>query len=161
MDRMKREFKVDALVGRPRVAYRETILNRVEKIEGKHIRQTGGRGQYGHVVLSLEPREAGAGYEFVNKITGGAIPREYIPAVDKGIQEQMNNGILAGYPVVDVRVVLYDGSFHEVDSSEVAFRIAGSQAFKAGAAKAGPVLFGADHERGGSDPGGVPGHRQR
>ena len=141
VDRMRREFNVVAQVGRPRVAYRETICKKLERVEGKYIRQSGGRGQYGHVVLSLEPREPGAGYEFVNKITGGSIPREYIPAVDKGIREQMNNGIIAGYPVVDVKVVLYDGSFHDVDSSEVAFRIAGGQAFRAGVSKAVPVLL--------------------
>jgi elongation factor G len=141
VDRMKREFKVEANVGKPQVAYRETIRKTLEKAEGKFIRQSGGRGQYGHVLLKLEPQEPGAGYEFINEIVGGAVPKEYIPAVDKGIQEQMTNGILAGYPVVDVKATLYDGSYHEVDSSEMAFKIAGSMAFKEGASKANPVLL--------------------
>ncbi len=141
VDRMKREFKVEANVGKPQVAYRETIRNTVEKAEGKFVRQSGGRGQYGHVVLKLEPRESGAGYEFVNEIVGGVVPKEYIPAVDKGIQEQLKNGIIAGYPVVDVKVSLYDGSYHDVDSSEMAFKIAGSMGFKEGCAKAKPVLL--------------------
>jgi elongation factor G len=141
VDRMKREFKVEANVGKPQVAYRETIRKTLEKAEGKFIRQSGGRGQYGHVLLKLEPQEPGAGYEFINEIVGGAVPKEYIPAVDKGIQEQMTNGILAGYPVVDVKATLYDGSYHEVDSSEMAFKIAGSMAFKEGANKASPVLL--------------------
>ena len=141
VDRMKREFKVEANVGKPQVAYRETIRKTLEKAEGKFIRQSGGRGQYGHVLLKLEPQEPGTGYEFVNEIVGGVVPKEYIPAVDKGIQEQMTNGILAGYPVVDVKATLYDGSYHEVDSSEMAFKIAGSIAFKEGAGKAGPVLL--------------------
>jgi elongation factor G len=140
VDRMKREFNVEANVGKPKVAYRETIRNAVDQ-EGKFIRQSGGRGQYGHVWVKIEPREPGAGYEFLNKIVGGAIPKEYIPAVDKGIREQMENGILAGYPVVDVRVSLFDGSFHDVDSSEIAFKIAGSMAFKEGALKAKPVIL--------------------
>lgn len=140
VDRMKREFNVEANVGKPQVAYRETIRQKVEQ-EGKFVRQSGGRGQYGHVVLKIEPQEAGSGYEFVNEIVGGVIPREYIPAVDKGIQEQMQNGVIAGYPVVDVKVTLFDGSFHEVDSSEMAFKIAGSMGFKQGAAKAKPVLL--------------------
>lgn len=140
IDRLKREFQVDANVGNPQVAYRETITESVEQ-ESKFIRQTGGRGQYGHVWLRIEPMESGLGYEFVNKIVGGAVPREYIPAVDKGIQEQIQNGILAGYPVVDVRVTLYDGSYHEVDSSEKAFKIAGSQGFKEGALRAGAILL--------------------
>ena len=140
VDRMKREFSVDANVGKPQVAYRETIRARVEQ-EGKFVRQTGGRGQYGHVYLRIEPNEQGAGYEFVNEIVGGAVPREYINAVDKGIQEQMGNGVIAGYPVVDCKVALYDGSYHDVDSSEVAFKIAGSMAFKEGAHKAKPVLL--------------------
>ncbi|MFN3234737.1 MAG: elongation factor G [Gammaproteobacteria bacterium] len=140
VDRMKREFNVEANVGKPQVAYRETIRQLVEQ-EGKFIRQSGGRGQYGHVWLRIEPREPGEGYEFVNDIVGGVIPREYIPAVDKGIKEQMENGIIAGYPVVDVKVSLYDGSFHDVDSSEVAFKIAGSMCFKEGALKARPVLL--------------------
>ena len=140
VDRMLREFSVDANVGKPRVAYRETIRNSVEQ-ETKYIRQTGGRGQYGHVWLRIEPNAPGEGYEFVNKIVGGAIPREYIPAVDKGVKEQLENGVVAGYPVVDVKVTLYDGSFHDVDSSEMAFKIAGSQCFKAGAQKANAVLL--------------------
>ncbi len=140
VDRMKREFKVDANVGAPQVAYRETIRRAVEQ-EGKFVRQSGGRGQYGHVWLRLEPREPGSGYEFVNAIVGGVVPREYIPAVDKGAQEQMQNGVIAGFPVVDVKVTLYDGSYHEVDSSEMAFKIAGSIGFKEGAKKASPVLL--------------------
>ncbi len=140
VDRMKREFNVEANVGAPQVAYRETIRKPVEQ-EGKFVRQTGGRGQYGHVWLKLEPQERGAGYEFVNAIVGGVVPREYIPAVDKGVQEAMETGILAGYPVVDVKVTLFDGSYHDVDSSEMAFKIAGSMGFKEGAKKADPVLL--------------------
>ncbi len=140
VDRMKREFKVDANVGKPRVAYRETIRKSVEQ-EGKFVRQSGGRGQYGHVWLRLEPREPGAGYEFINGIVGGVVPREYVPAVDKGVQEQMQKGVLAGYPVVDVKVTIFDGSYHEVDSNEMAFKIAGSMGFKDGALKAGAVLL--------------------
>jgi elongation factor G len=139
VDRMKREFKVEANVGAPQVAYRETIRKSVEQ-EGKYIRQTGGRGQYGHVWLRIEPLETG-GYEFVNAIVGGVVPKEYIPAVDKGVQEQLQNGILAGYPVVGVKVTLFDGSYHDVDSSEMAFKIAGSMCFKEGARKAAPVLL--------------------
>ncbi len=140
VDRMQREFKVEANVGKPQVAYRETIRSPVEQ-EGKFVRQSGGRGQYGHVYIKIEPREPGEGYEFVNAIVGGVVPKEYIPAVDKGIREQMENGVIAGYPVVDCRVTLYDGSYHDVDSSEMAFKIAGSMAFKEGAAKASPVLL--------------------
>ena len=140
VDRLKREFSVEAAVGNPQVAYRETIRSTVQQ-ESKYVRQTGGRGQYGHVWIKIEPREPGEGYEFINKIVGGVIPKEYIPAIDKGIQEQMKNGILAGYPVEDVQVTLYDGSFHDVDSSEMAFKIAGSIAFKEGAKKANPVLM--------------------
>ncbi len=140
VDRLKREFKVDANVGKPRVAYRETIRKTVEQ-EGKFVRQSGGRGQYGHVWLRLEPRAPGDGYEFVNAIVGGVVPREYVPAVDKGVQEQMEKGVLAGYPVVDVKVTIFDGSYHEVDSSEMAFKIAGSMGFKDGALKAGAVLL--------------------
>jgi elongation factor G len=141
VDRLRREFNVDANVGKPQVAYRETITKLVHKVDLKFARQTGGRGQYGHVVLDLEPTGPGGGYEFLNKISGGAIPREYIPAVDQGIQEAMENGVKAGYPLVDVRATLIDGSFHEVDSSEMAFKIAGSMALKEGARKAGPVLL--------------------
>jgi len=140
VDRMKREFGVAANVGAPQVAYRETIRKTLEQ-EGKYIRQTGGRGQYGHVWLRLEPKEPGEGYEFVNGIVGGVVPREYVPAVDKGVQEQMQNGILAGFPVVDVKVTIFDGSYHDVDSSEMAFKIAGSMCFKEGARKASPVLL--------------------
>ena len=140
VDRLSREFNVDANVGRPQVAYRETIRQSVEQ-EAKFVRQSGGRGQYGHVYIKMEPQEPGIGYEFVNDITGGVIPREFIPAVDKGIQQQMSNGVITGFPVVDVKVTLYDGSFHDVDSSEVAFRVAGSMAFKEGALKANPVLL--------------------
>ncbi len=140
VDRMKREFSVEANVGKPQVAYRETIRQMVEQ-EGKFVRQSGGRGQYGHVYLRIEPNEPGEGYEFVNAIVGGVIPREYIPAVNKGIQEQMENGVIGGYPVIDVKVTLYDGSYHDVDSSEMAFKIAGSQCFKEGARNASPVLL--------------------
>ncbi len=140
VDRMKREFKVEANVGKPQVAYRETIRKTVEQ-EGRFVRQSGGRGQYGHVYLRLEPKEAGTGYEFVNGIVGGVVPKEYIPAVDKGVRQQMENGVVAGYPVVDCRVTLYDGSYHDVDSSEMAFKIAGSMAFRDGALKADPVLL--------------------
>lgn len=140
VDRMKREFNVEANVGKPQVAYRETIRKVVEQ-EGKFVRQSGGRGQYGHVWIRIEPKDPGTGYEFVNGIVGGSIPKEYIPAVDKGIKEQMENGVIAGYPVVDVKVTLFDGSYHDVDSSEMAFKIAGSMGFKAGALKASPVLL--------------------
>jgi elongation factor G len=140
VDRMKREFRVVANVGKPQVAYRETIRKTVEQ-ESKFVRQTGGRGQYGHVFLRLEPRASGEGYEFENAIVGGAVPKEYISAVDKGIQEQMENGVVAGFPVVDCRVTLYDGSYHDVDSSEMAFKIAGSMGFRDGAKKASPVLL--------------------
>jgi len=140
VDRMRREFKVEANVGAPQVSYRETIRATVEQ-DTKFARQSGGRGQYGHVLIRVEPQEAGGGYEFVNAIVGGAVPKEYIPAVDKGIQEAMKNGILAGFPMVDVKVTLYDGSYHEVDSSEMAFKIAGSMAIKEAAAKAKPVLL--------------------
>ena len=140
VDRMKREFSVEANVGAPQVAYRECIRKPVDQ-ESKFVRQSGGRGQYGHVYLKIEPQEPGSGYEFVNEIVGGAIPKEYIPAVDKGIQEQMLNGVIAGYPVEDVKVTLYDGTFHDVDSSEMAFKIAGSMGFKEGAKKADPALL--------------------
>jgi len=140
IDRMKREFGVDANIGRPQVAYRETITETVEQ-EHKYAKQTGGRGQYGHVFLRLEPQELGAGYEFLDEIKGGVVPREYIPSVNKGIQEAMQSGVVAGYPVIDVKVALYYGSYHEVDSSEHAFKAAAIQAFKAGARKARPQLL--------------------
>ena len=141
VDRMRREFDVEANVGKPQVAYRETIRKLVEKAEGKFIKQSGGRGQYGHVVFRMEPGTPGAGFEFVNEIVGGTIPKEFIPAVEKGVAEQMNNGVLAGYPMLDVKVTLYDGSYHDVDSSEVAFKIAASMGFKDGAKRADPVLL--------------------
>jgi elongation factor G len=140
VDRMMREFKVEAEVGQPQVAYRETIKTAVEQ-EYKYAKQSGGRGQYGHVFLKIEPMEPGSGYEFVDAIKGGVVPREYIPAVDKGVQEAMQNGVLAGYPVEDVKVTLYDGSYHDVDSSEMAFKLAGSMCFKEGAKKANPVIL--------------------
>jgi elongation factor G len=140
VDRMKREFNVEANVGKPQVAYRETIRSTVKQ-EGKFVRQSGGRGQYGHVYLRIEPTPPGSGYEFVNAIVGGVVPKEYIPAVDKGVREQMENGVIAGYPVVDCKVTLYDGSYHDVDSSEIAFKIAGSMGFRDGALKANPVLL--------------------
>jgi elongation factor G len=140
VDRMKREFKVEANVGKPQVAYRETIRGKVEQ-EGKFVRQSGGRGQYGHVWLRLEPLEEGKGYEFANEVVGGVVPREFIPAVDKGVQEALRSGVIAGYPVVDVKVAIFDGSYHDVDSNEMAFKIAGSMAFKEGFAKARPVLL--------------------
>ncbi|MRR06879.1 MAG: elongation factor G [Deltaproteobacteria bacterium] len=140
VDRLMREFKVEATVGKPQVAYRETISKKV-KVEGKFVRQSGGRGQFGHVWLEIEPQEPGVGYEFVDAIKGGVVPREYIPAVDKGIQEAMENGVLAGFPVVDLKVSLIDGSYHDVDSSEMAFKIAGSIGFKDGCSKASPVLL--------------------
>ncbi len=141
VDRLKREFKVDANVGRPQVAYRETIGQAVEKIQGKFVRQTGGRGQYGHAVINMEPLPAGEGYEFIDKVVGGKIPKEYIPSIDMGIQEAMESGVLAGYPVVDIKVVLVDGSYHDVDSSEMAFKIAGSMAFKEAMKRAKPKLL--------------------
>jgi len=140
VDRLMREFKVEANVGKPQVAYRETVTKKV-KVEGKFVRQSGGRGQYGHVWIEVEPQEPGKGYEFIDAIKGGVVPREYIPAVDKGIQEAMDTGVLAGFPVVDFKVTLIDGSYHDVDSSEMAFKIAGSMGFKEGCAKAGPVLL--------------------
>jgi elongation factor G len=141
VDRLKREFSVDANVGKPQVAYRETVRKEVHKVETRFVRQTGGKGQFGHVVIDLQPTGPGGGYEFINKIVGGKIPREYIPAVDQGIQEALDNGILAGYPMVDVRATLIDGSYHEVDSSEMAFKIAGSMAVKDAARKADPVIL--------------------
>ena len=140
VDRLKREFKVDVNVGRPQVSYRETIRKAVEA-EGKYIRQTGGHGQYGHCWIKLEPLEAGKGYEFVDKIVGGVIPKEYIPAINNGIQEAKQNGVLAGYETVDFRATVFDGSYHDVDSSEMAFKIAGSMAFREAAKKADPVLL--------------------
>ena len=141
VDRLVREFNVDANVGKPQVAYRETIRNKVDKVEGRFVRQSGGRGQYGHVVIEMQPNVPGGGYEFESRIQGGAIPREYIPSVDDGIQEAMSTGVLAGYPVVDIKVALIDGTYHEVDSSDMAFKIAGSLAFKNAAQKAKPVLL--------------------
>src|SRR5207302_5596720 len=140
VDRMKREFSVEANVGKPQVAYRETIRKTVESVEGKFIKQSGGRGQYGHVVLKLEPNP-GKGFEFVDAIKGGAVPREYIPAVEKGLKETLTNGVLAGYPVVDVKVTLHYGSYHEVDSNENAFKMAASIGFKEGMRRAHPVLL--------------------
>ncbi|MCG2603071.1 MAG: elongation factor G, partial [Achromobacter sp.] len=141
VDRMKREFGVEATVGKPQVAYRETIRKTCDEVEGKFVKQSGGRGQYGHVVLKLEPQEPGKGYEFVDAIKGGVVPREFIPAVDKGIRESLNAGVLAGYPVVDVKVTLFFGSYHDVDSNENAFKMAGSMAFKEGMRRADPVLL--------------------
>ena len=145
VDRLLREFKVEANVGAPQVAYKETITKKVDQ-ETKYKRQSGGSGQYGHVKIIVEPNEPGKGYEFVNAVVGGAIPKEYIPAIDAGIQGALQAGVLAGYPVVDVKVTLYDGSYHEVDSSEMAFKIAGSMAFKEACRKAGPVHAGACDE---------------
>src|SRR5262249_46599836 len=141
VDRMVREFSVAANVGKPQVAYRETITVPVEKVEERYVRQTGGRGQYGHVVISLEPTGPGGGYEFVDKITGGVVPREYTPAVEAGIQEAMGGGVLAGSPLVDLGAILTYGSYHDVDSSEMAFKIAGSMALKKAARPAKPVLL--------------------
>jgi elongation factor G len=141
VDRLKREFGVEANVGRPQVAYRETIRKRAEKVEGKFVRQTGGRGQYGHVVINIEPGATGSGFIFENKIVGGSIPREYIGPVEAGAREALDSGILAGYPVIDLKVELIDGSFHDVDSNEMAFKIAGSMALKEGLRRAGPVLL--------------------
>jgi elongation factor G len=141
VDRMKREFKVQANVGRPRVAYKETITRPVERAEFRYVKQTGGRGQYGHVVLEIEPAAPGNGITFEDKIVGGVIPKEYISAVEKGIRDSVDNGVVAGYPVVDIHVRLYDGSYHEVDSSEMAFKLAASMAFKEGLQKGHPVLL--------------------
>jgi elongation factor G len=141
VDRMLREFNVDATVGKPQVAYRETITQRVEKLVYRHVKQTGGSGQFAHVVIDIEPTGPGGGYEFVDKITGGKIPKEYIPSVDQGIQAALTSGVLAGYPMVDVRATLTDGSFHDVDSSEMAFKIAGTMAFKEAARKAKPAIL--------------------
>jgi len=141
VDRMKREFNVDAAIGEPQVAYRETIRKDGVEAEGKFIRQTGGRGQYGHVWLRLSQNEQGKGFEFINSIKGGVVPSEYITPVRKGVEEALNNGVIAGYPVVDVKVELYDGSYHDVDSSELAFGIAGSMAVQAGVKSANPVIL--------------------
>jgi elongation factor G len=141
VDRMLREFRVQANIGRPRVAYRESITRPVAKVDHKYVKQSGGHGQYGHVVISLEPSERGSGILFVNKIVGGAIPKEYISAVEKGIKEAADSGVLAGYPVVDMKITLFDGSFHEVDSSEMAFKMAASMAFKEGVQRGSPVLL--------------------
>jgi len=141
VDRLLREFKVDANVGRPQVAYRETVRNPVHGIRGRFVRQSGGRGQYGDAVIDMEPNQQGAGYEFENKIVGGSIPREYIPSIDAGIREAMEAGVLAGFPVVDIKVQLVDGSYHDVDSSEMAFKVAGSMAFKEASKRAKPVLL--------------------
>ncbi|MDO8987885.1 MAG: elongation factor G, partial [Coriobacteriia bacterium] len=141
VDRLLREFKVEANIGKPQVAYRETAGKRVDGIDMKFARQSGGRGQYGHVVINVVPQEPGAGYEFASKIVGGSIPKEYVPAVDKGIREAINTGVMAGFPVVDIKVELVDGSYHEVDSSEMAFKIAGSMAIKEGLRKAQPTLL--------------------
>ena len=141
IDRMKREFRVEANIGKPQVAYRETLRRAVDKVEYTHKKQSGGSGQYGRVIIALEPQEAGAGYEFVNAVTGGRIPREYIPAVDQGIKDAMAFGPLAGYPVEDIKVTLLDGAYHDVDSSELAFKIAGSMVFKEAARKADPALL--------------------
>jgi elongation factor G len=139
VDRMKREFGVEANVGKPQVAYRETIRKRVEDVEGKFVRQSGGKGQYGHVVLRIEPNEPGKGFEFLDEIKGGVVPREFIPAVEKGLRETITAGVLAGYPVVDVKVALTFGSYHDVDSNENAFKMAASLGFKDGCRKASPV----------------------
>ena len=141
VDRMKREFGVEANVGKPQVAYRETIRKTIEDAEGKFVRQSGGKGQYGHVVFTVEPQEPGKGFEFVDAIKGGVVPREYIPAVEKGVIEALNQGVMAGYPVVDVKVTLTFGSYHEVDSNENAFKMAGSMAFKEAMRRASPVIL--------------------
>ena len=161
VDRLQREFKVGVNVGKPQVSYRETIRARVENVEGRFVRQSGGRGQYGHVVINMEPAEPGSGFIFENKIVGGVIPKEFIGPVEQGIKEAMQNGVLAGFPVIDVKVELVFGSYHEVDSSEAAFKIAGSMAFKAAAQKAKPVLLEPVHEGRGHRAGGVHGRRDR
>ena len=141
VDRLRREFSVEANIGRPQVSYRETIRSRSEKIEGKFVRQSGGRGQYGHVVINIEPLESGGGFVFEDRVKGGVIPREFISSVEKGIKEALDSGVLAGYPVIDLKVELIDGSYHDVDSSEMAFRIAGSMAIKNGVKRSAPVLL--------------------
>ena len=151
VDRMKREFKVEANVGAPQVAYRETFTKSAQ-VEGKFIRQSGGRGQYGHVWVEFSPNEPGKGFEFENAIVGGVVPKEYIPAVQAGIEDAMQNGVLAGYPVVDIKAKLYDGSYHDVDSSEMAFKIAGSMALRAAAEKCDPVSARTNHESRSNDP---------
>ncbi len=162
VDRMRREFKVEANIGRPQVAYRETVRKQVEKVEYTHKKQTGGSGQFGRVIINLGPTGGdGGGYEFENKVTGGRIPREYIPSVDAGCQEAAEFGVLAGFPMVDVKVTLTDGSYHEVDSSELAFKIAGSMAFKKAAALANPVLLEPVMERRGDHARGLHGRRDR
>ena len=159
VDRMKREFGVEASVGKPQVAYRETIRKVVDSVEGKFIKQSGGRGQYGHVVLKVEPSEPGKGFEFVDAIKGGAVPREFIPAVEKGLRETLPAGVLAGYPVVDVKVTLHYGSYHEVDSNENAFKMAASMGFKEGMRRAKPGAARADDGGRGRDPRGLLGQR--
>ena len=160
VDRMLREFKVDANVGRPQVAYRETVRQPVEKVEGRFVRQTGGRGQYGHAVINLEPAP-GEGFDFVNKIKGGSIPSEFIPAVEQGVEEALETGVKAGYPMVDVRVTLTDGSYHDVDSSEMAFKVAGSMALPRGRPAREAGAAGAGHGGRGRDARGVHGRRDR
>ena len=161
VDRMMREFNVEAHVGKPQVAYRETITQPVEKVEVRYVRQTGGRGQYAHVVIALEPTGPGGGFEFVDEIKGGVVPREYIPAVDSGIQEAMQGGVVAGYPLVDLRAQLTYGSYHDVDSSEMAFKIAGSMALKEAAKKAKPAAARTGHGRRGRHARGLHGRRHR
>ena len=160
VDRLRREFKVEANVGKPQVAYRETVRHEaVMHAEGKFVRQSGGRGQYGHAIIDMEPNEEGKGYEFENAIVGGVIPKEYIPSIDKGIQEALETGVIAGYPVVDIKVTLIDGSYHEVDSSEAAFKIAGSMAIKEALRKSDPILLEPVDGRRGRDPRAVHGRR--
>ena len=161
VDRMLREFRVDAHVGKPQVAFRETIRHSVEKVEERYIRQTGGRGQYGHVVINLEPTGPDGGYEFIDKIVGGIIPKEYISSIDAGIQEALQGGVLAGYPMVDVRATLVHGSYHDVDSSEMAFRIAGSTGGQEGGPQGVAGASRADHGRRGGHPRGLHGRRHR
>ena len=161
IDRMKREFRVEANIGKPQVAYRETLRRVVAKVDYVHKKQSGGSGQYAKVIIDLEPLEPGSGYEFVNGITGGRIPREYIPAVDEGIQDAMQFGVLAGYPVEDIKVTLQDGAYHDVDSSELAFRIAGSMVFKEAARRADPALLEPVMAVEVTTPGGLPRHGDR
>ena len=160
VDRLLREFKVEANVGKPQVAYKETI-RKLADVDHKYARQSGGKGQYGHVKIKVEPNESGKDFEFINAVVGGAIPKEYIPAVDAGIQGAMQSGVLAGYPVVDCKVTLYDGSYHEVDSSEMAFKIAGSMAFKEAMRKGDPVILEPIYEGYGHCSGRVHGRRYR